>query len=124
MKNLLLSISCLLASITSAHAINDSIPAPAVVQLAKVVKLKSKAKFWIVYKSPADLFSLEKEGYTILKTKVKMVRNNDFWLDIWQSSMEMAVGYIIAKGSDKPQEILLPTANQKLDGNKFIYKQY
>jgi len=97
MKMLLLAIGLLVGNSLYAMASLDTVPTPSVIQLAKVSK--GDSKFWILYHTPSDLLSLEKEGYQVLKTKVKMVRNNQFWLDLWQSSLRMAAGYIIAKSS-------------------------
>ena len=88
----------------------DTSANPTVLLLAKVSKAKSK--YWILYHKPDDLFTLEENGYTIIKTKVKMVRNNQFWLDMWQSSLNLAVGYIITKGGQEKTSLTLPNKSK------------
>jgi len=110
MKLLLLLLGLLIGSPLSASDAIDTTATPSVLQLAKITKVSSKAKFWILYKSTDDLIRLEKEGYAILKTKVKLIRNNQFWLDMWQSSLNVAVGYIVAKRGKNSPAVILPTA--------------
>ena len=111
MKMLLLclGLTCF-ADLLWASIPQDTSANPTVLLLAKVSKAKSK--YWILYHKSDDLFTLEENGYTIIKTKVKMVRNNQFWLDMWQSSLNLAVGYIITKGGQEKTSLTLPNKSK------------
>lgn len=102
----------------------DTTAVPSVIQLAKVSKVSSTGKYWIVYHSPNDLIELENNGYTILKTKVKMIRNNQFWLSMWQSSLQMAVGYMIASKDSGGAVLTLPNTMNAPTNNFQKLKQY
>lgn len=101
----------------------DTTAAPMIIHLAKVSPESSKAKLWIVYKTPDDLVKLEKEGFKILKTKIKMVRDNQFWSDIFQSSLNMAMGYIILKGGANTQSTPQPVSFSAPEQHRF-HQQY
>lgn len=119
---------CLLVAISpysiEASAMVDTMTTPSVIQLAKISKPSSKAKYWVVYHSPDDLMELERNGYAILKTKVKMIRNNDFWLSMWQSSLQMAMGYVVASKKDDVGYITLPNQSNIPQVNLQKIKHY
>jgi len=124
MKMFLLVFGLILSSSAPANALVDTLVTPDLIQLAKITKTGSKSKYWVLYHAPSDLLTLEKEGYTILKTKVKLIRNNQFWLDMWQSSIQMAAGFMIAKADGKNSKVMIPSAMAKPSENVQILKFY
>lgn len=98
LRTIALCAIALLCLVPKSRAAIDTLDIPKIINLAKVKPQSSKSKIWVVYHAPQDLVKLEKEGFSIVKTKVKLVRNNAFWSEMWKSSLNMAMSYIVLKG--------------------------